>query len=157
MSVPAPARGAGQYIGWAASQTRRRRVRVYAHPPDGVAVRRMPIGNRYIVSDSDTPRWRTLGTDSGDAISTVRELSSLAFTWAFSYLPAKKIGIRVAAGKSVGKGCRTASHRLQEGCATAASKPRRGVREPSRWPHSRPSSRDGQLSGWLLSAPHFCG
>ena len=56
----------------------------------GTAVRRMRIGNRYIVSDSDTPRWRTLGTDSGDALITVRELSSLAFTWAFSYLPAKK-------------------------------------------------------------------
>ena len=36
MSVPAPTHGVGQCIGWVASQTRRRRVRVYAHPPDGV-------------------------------------------------------------------------------------------------------------------------
>ena len=81
------------------------------------AVRRMRIGNRYIVSDSDTPRWRTLGTDSGDALSTVRELSSLAFTWAFLYLPAKNRNPRCS--RQVGR----------KGMQDCLASPARGLRD----------------------------
>ena len=38
----------------------------------------MPIGNGYVVSDSDTPRWRSSGSESGDELITVRQLSSRA-------------------------------------------------------------------------------
>ena len=38
----------------------------------------MPIGNGYVVSESDTRRCRTLGSESGDELITVRQLSSRA-------------------------------------------------------------------------------
>ena len=108
------------------------------------------IGIRYTSLEKPEDRFRRRAIHRSKAIV-------VSFHMGVFVSSGKKIEFRVAAGKSVRKGCRTASHRLQEGCATAASKPRRGIREPSRWPHSRPSSRKGQLNGWLLSAPHFCG
>ena len=55
MSVLAPAHVAVQCIGWAASQTRRRRVRVYAHPPDGVGGM---LGSGGFIRTQHTPHAR---------------------------------------------------------------------------------------------------